>query len=74
MGKVLSYRISPTRMPAFTALALVVAAPVNSWAATSPPDEIVVTARKREESLQDVPISITAFTAEKLRESGAVNN
>ena len=70
----MSYRISPTRMPAFTALALVVAAPVNSWAATSPPDEIVVTARKREESLQDVPISITAFTAEKLRESGAVNN
>ncbi len=29
-------------------------------------EEIVVTARKREESLQDVPISITAFTAEAL--------
>jgi iron complex outermembrane receptor protein len=38
------------------------------------PEEIVVTARKREESLQDVPISISAFTADQLRESGAVNN
>jgi iron complex outermembrane recepter protein len=30
--------------------------------------DIVVTARKREESLQDTPISITAFTAESLEE------
>lgn len=37
-------------------------------------DEIVVTARKREESLQDVPLSITAFTAEKLTEVGAFDN
>jgi iron complex outermembrane receptor protein len=29
-------------------------------------DEIVVTARKREESLQEVPISITAFTSEQI--------
>ena len=29
-------------------------------------DEIVVTARKREESLMEVPLAITAFTAEKL--------
>lgn len=29
-------------------------------------EEIVVTARKREESLQDSPISITAFTSDKL--------
>lgn len=36
-------------------------------------DEIVVTARKREERLQDVPISITAFTAEKLRERNIQN-
>jgi iron complex outermembrane receptor protein len=42
--------------------------------AKSGPEEIVVTARKREENLQEVPISITAFTADQLRESGAVNN
>jgi outer membrane receptor protein involved in Fe transport len=32
--------------------------------------EVVVTARKREESLQDVPLSITAFTAETLEQRG----
>ncbi|MGI9307704.1 MAG: TonB-dependent receptor plug domain-containing protein, partial [Gammaproteobacteria bacterium] len=31
-------------------------------------EEIVVTARKRSESLQEVPISISAFTAEQLRD------
>ncbi|MBI2969292.1 MAG: TonB-dependent receptor, partial [Gammaproteobacteria bacterium] len=31
-------------------------------------EEIVVTARKREESLQDTPISITAFTGEALEQ------
>ncbi len=31
-------------------------------------DEITVTAQKRAESLQDVPISITAFGTEKLEE------
>jgi iron complex outermembrane recepter protein len=33
-------------------------------------EEIVVTARKREESLQDVPISITAFSADTIEERG----
>lgn len=33
-------------------------------------DEVVVTARKREESLQDSPVAISAFSAETLRESG----
>lgn len=35
-------------------------------------DEIVVTAQRREESLQDVPIAITAFTQEDLERSAAV--
>lgn len=33
-------------------------------------EEIVVTARKREESIQDIPISITAFTAADLEKRG----
>ena len=35
-------------------------------------EEVVVTARKREESLQDTPISVTAFTAQGLAERGMV--
>ncbi len=34
-------------------------------------DDIVVTARRREESLKDVPISVTAFTADSLDLKGA---
>jgi iron complex outermembrane recepter protein len=36
-------------------------------------DEIFVTARRREESLQDVPLAVTAFTAESLREKAITN-
>ena len=31
---------------------------------------IIVTARKREENLQDVPLSVTAFTSERIQEAG----
>jgi iron complex outermembrane receptor protein len=34
------------------------------------PEEIVVTAQKREQSVQDVPISITAFSSRELRDLG----
>ncbi|MFP6610576.1 MAG: TonB-dependent receptor plug domain-containing protein, partial [Deltaproteobacteria bacterium] len=36
-------------------------------------EEIVVTAQKREESLQETPVSVTAFTAGALAEIGAVD-
>ena len=36
-------------------------------------EEITVTARRREESLQDVPIAVTAFTGEALDMQGAVD-
>ena len=36
-------------------------------------DEIVVTATKRERSLQDIPISVSAFSAESLQLSGVTN-
>jgi iron complex outermembrane receptor protein len=32
-------------------------------------EEVVVTARRREERLQDVPVAVTAFTPEKLKEA-----
>ncbi len=35
--------------------------------------EIVVTARRRAESLQDVPIAVTAYTGEALERSGAID-
>jgi len=37
-------------------------------------DEIIVTAQKKQEGLQTVPISVTAFSAEDLRESGFTNS
>ena len=33
-------------------------------------DEITVTAQRREQSVQDVPISITAFSGDQLRDLG----
>ncbi len=36
-------------------------------------EEITVTARRREETLQEVPIAVTAYTAEALAEAGAVD-
>ena len=36
-------------------------------------DEVVVTARRREESLQDVPIAVSAFSGEQLEEIGIVD-
>ncbi|MBQ1543570.1 MAG: TonB-dependent receptor [Caulobacteraceae bacterium] len=34
-------------------------------------EEVVVTARRREESLKDVPVAVSAFSAEKLSRAGA---
>ena len=36
-------------------------------------EEIVVTARKREEALQDIPLAITAFTSEELQKRSIQN-
>ena len=36
-------------------------------------EEVIVTARKREEAIQDVPVSVTAFTGNQLRDSGITN-
>jgi len=52
------------------AFSAVAAAPV--WVqASSLLEEVVVTAQKREQNLQDVPISISAFSGDALKEMGA---
>ena len=42
-------------------------------AAEQNPQDIVVTARRREESLLDVPIAVTAFTGAQLEANGAID-
>src|SRR5690606_23183671 len=36
-------------------------------------EEVIVTARKREEVLQDTPVAVTAFSTEALRVAGIAN-
>jgi outer membrane receptor protein involved in Fe transport len=76
MGENMSSSIQPTR----TALSLAVAAALvagGSAHAQQPEkrkiEEITVTATKVEESLQDVPIAVTALTGEALQELGITN-
>ncbi|MBD3728349.1 MAG: TonB-dependent receptor [Sphingomonadales bacterium] len=48
-------------------------APTSASAADEGEGGIVVTARRREERLTDVPISVTAFTGDSLAKAGAVD-
>jgi len=58
-------RVAQLILPA--AIGLVMAVP-PAWGQQL--EEVVVTARKREERLQDVPIAITAFTADAIERKG----
>ena len=42
------------------------------WAQTAPPslEEIVITARKRDETFQNVPITVNVFTAQQIQSAG----
>jgi iron complex outermembrane recepter protein len=66
-----------TLATAASALALGVATPAYAQDAATEDDsgiqDIIVTAQRREESVQDVPIAISAFDADQLRAQG-VNN
>ena len=54
-------------LPALIALSLVnLPLPLTAWAEDLALEEVVVTARKREESLQVVPVAVTAFTTETM--------
>jgi iron complex outermembrane receptor protein len=61
----------------FTLTALTCLTPVASLQAAEAPndrlEEVVVTAQRREEKLQDVPVSVTAFDASTIREVGIRN-
>ncbi len=57
-----------------TLVLLFVAASLIAPAAPAQIEDIIVTARKREESLQDVPLSITALSGEQLQERGITDN
>ena len=54
--------------PITTAIALVLSATQAS--AELVLEEVIVTATKRAESLQDVPVAVTAFTAATIQEAG----
>jgi outer membrane receptor protein involved in Fe transport len=62
--------ISMTRRPLFAALLAGSALAGFAPAASAQIEEIVVTTRKRAESLQEVPIVITALTAETIQRKG----
>ncbi|MEQ9445225.1 MAG: hypothetical protein RJS98_06640, partial [Rhodospirillaceae bacterium] len=53
---------------AVCALALSIALPATAQQLAI--EEITVTSRKRAENIQDIPLSITAFTVEQLRDQG----
>ena len=59
------------RLAVFATLAVgVIIAPRPVFAQEGALEEIIVTARKREESVQDIPIAVSAFTADDIREMG----
>ncbi len=61
----IAYRGRPLHVPALVSLAL-----LSHSAMALQLEEVVVTAQKRAESIQDVPISITAFSGDELNRRG----
>jgi iron complex outermembrane receptor protein len=57
------------RVTLMTSIMAVLAAPLPLWA-QGVLEEIIVTARQREETLQDVPVTVTAFTQNDIERAG----
>lgn len=55
------------------ATSIALAACLHGIAANAQLEEVIVTAQKRSESLQDVPIAVTAFTGDSMKDLG-INN
>ncbi len=75
----MSRRLYPSRsrrcllVPVVTSLAATLPLSPPALAQGGVLEEVIVTARKREEVIQDVPVSVTAFTGNQLRNAGIVN-
>ena len=68
-------KLTPSRLQLAAAVSLAVTAIGVSAQESSGPrlEEVIVTAQKRVENLQDVPISVAAVTSEKLEKAGIEN-
>ncbi len=64
-------RFKMTALAGLIGLTSVTAAPVFAEEGARAIEEVTVTARRREESLQDVPMAVTALSGEDLARSGA---
>jgi iron complex outermembrane recepter protein len=62
--------IGRTRLAASVATVVAVAAVGQAWAETVELAEVVVTARKRDESFRDVPVTINVFTEQAIQSAG----
>ncbi len=60
----------PSQKRCLSVLVGLVAAGLSALSAAAQLEEVVVTAQKREQSMQDVGISVTAFTGNQIRELG----
>lgn len=59
------------RLPFCLAASMTLASAVAQ--AQGPMEEVIVTAQKREQSLQDVPVAVTAFNADALKDMGVAD-
>ncbi len=66
-------KISPVAAAAISLLCVASGAPILAQDSVAALEEVVVTARREEERLLDVPIAITAFTANDIEERGIRN-
>jgi iron complex outermembrane receptor protein len=64
------YRVKPVTWAVMGLLLLLLSSPQSFAAKASRLEEVLVSARKKTESLQDMPISLTVFTQERLRLEG----
>ena len=63
--------LSSRKLPLAVAIALSAAAPATHAALAL--EEVIITAQKRAESLQDVPISVSAMQGSKIQDAGIAN-